>query len=417
MKKNILHLLVLALLTAYGIWIFRQPGLFNFVQPSQATASRFTNLSKEVLLFVGAALFAILMLGSRQNKAGFEQFSARTWLYGIGCILGITTISVLIFNPIGAFYSWNIDNVVQRNPRLVKSYLYNRLKSVPDIVFLGTSVSYRIPAQKYARGFSLSGFNYSVSGGSSIDYFTITNLILSRSTPDQRPAVLVTEILSPSLAPSYNGIEYYTQFPFEAARYMPANFAYQDISRHLEQLFTFSSFPQIMYVEYFTLTKQWVKVPTANTDGAGRVVNPIQQDAAYRRGVTYIGKDLNLLLRCKGLDPQGQDLILQMATMSQKQHVSLVFYRSPINDDFYAILGKDPKLYQPCENRFNQFMERLQAENPYVFFVDLSHYQPISSGGKALYLDSHHLNSAGSNLVLQVLKPTIQKAIDYARSH
>ncbi|MGC1377651.1 MAG: hypothetical protein WA821_15560, partial [Anaerolineales bacterium] len=66
--------------------------------------------------------------------------------------------------------------------------------------------------------------------------------------------------------------------------------------------------------------------------------------------------------------------------------------------------------------KFNRFMEQIQTENPNVFYVDLSHYAPISSGGKALYLDSHHLNSVGTDRLLDVLTPTIQKAIEYARS-
>jgi hypothetical protein len=364
---------------------------------------------------MGTSLFVILAFSLTEDRNEVKQFSSRVWIIGVFSILGITTVSVLILNPVGAF-TWNINRVAYSDARLLKPYLYNQLNSTPDIIFLGTSISNSIPAQKYAQRFSLTGFNFSTVGGTVVDYATLTNLILSKSTPDKNPAVLVTEVLSPGLSPSHVGIKYYEQYPVEFTEYMPINFAFETILTHLDEIFTFSTFSQIIYIEYFIRHKQWNEITDFRPDGAWITMPPIKKESVYKRNVAVGGQDLNKLLQCANLDAEGQNLIVKMVALSRQQHTSVVFYRSPINDDFYTITKKKPKTYEPCEKKFNQFMEQIQRENPNVFFVDLSHYVPISSGGQALYLDSHHLNSVGSDRLLEVLTPTIQKAVEYARS-
>ncbi len=416
MKKNLLLLLVLSLLCVYAFLEFQKPEFSQAVPPTDVDRSKFIDFSKEICLFMGVGLFAILVFSPTRDQNEIKQCSSRVWLTGIFSILGVTTASVLIFNPIGAF-TWNINRVANKDIRLLKPQLYNQQNSVPDIIFLGTSISYRIPAQKYAQRFSLTGFNFSVLGGTTVDYYTLTNFIVSKSTPDEKPTVIVTEVLSPSLLPSHIGSKYYERYPIEYTVYMPPKFAFETISAYLDKIFTFSSFSQIIYVEYFIYNKQWAKSSTLRPDGVGITVFPIKDAATYKKNVTRGGtKQLDNLLRCDELDTQGQDLILKMVALTKEQHISIVFYRSPINDDFYKIMKKKPKIYKSCEKKFNQFMEQIQIENPNVFYIDLSHYPSISSGGQALYTDSHHLNFVGSERVLEALTPTIQDAINYPQS-
>jgi hypothetical protein len=415
MKKKLPLLLVLSLLCSYALLTFQKPEFTQQVPPTDVDRSTFVDFSKRICLLIGIGLFTTLVFGSTENQNGTGRFSSRAWMIGSFSVLGITTISVLIFNPIGAF-TWNINRVANRDSRLGKPYLYNQLNSVPDIIFLGTSISYRIPAQEYAQRFSLTGFNFSVLGGTTVDYSTLTNFIVSKSTPDEKPTVIVTEVLSPGLLPSHNGTEYYKRYPIEYVEYMPLKFAFETLSTHLDGIFTFSSFSKIIYVEYFIRNKQWTEISTSRPDGTGITVSPKKDESTYKKAVAKVGKELDRLLRCDEVDADGKDAISKMVDLSKKQNISIIFYRSPINNDFYAITKKKPKIYKPCEEKFNRFMEQIQIENPNVFYVDLSHYAPISSGGMALYIDSHHPNSIGSNRVLEVLTPTIQKAIGYARS-
>ncbi|MGC1379217.1 MAG: hypothetical protein WA821_23505, partial [Anaerolineales bacterium] len=262
MKKNLPLLLVLFLLCAFALLTFHIPEL-----PQKAHLSAiadyipFTDFSQKIGLLIGAGLFTILVLSSplwgAENRNEIKQFSSRVWIIGVLSILGITTVSVVALNPTGAF-TWNIDRVSYLNTRLLKPYYYiNRLNSTPDIIFLGTSVSFLIPANEYAQKLSLTGFNFSTTGGTVVDYATLTNLVLSRSTPDKKPAVFVVELLSPSLSPSHIDVKYYQQYPIEyAAPYMPFGFAVETISAHLDKVFMLSTFSQVIYVEAFMLNKR-----------------------------------------------------------------------------------------------------------------------------------------------------------------
>jgi len=414
MKKSFPLLLVLSLLCLYILLTIQLPQFTQKGPPTDLDRSNFIDFTKEIWLIVAIILLTTLSLSRKGSQNEANQVSWKVWLSGMITILGITTLSVLIFNPSGAF-TWSINHVANRDTRLVKPYLYDQLNPAPDIVFLGTSISYRIRAQEYAQKLSLTGFNFSMLGGTSVDYSTITNLILSKSALNEKPDVLVVEILSPSLGPSHAGVTYYEKYPLEYTKYMPFKFAVETISAQLDKIFTFSSFSQFIYVEYFTWKKQWNEKVNLSPDGTASPVNRIQKKAAYKKAVAKVGKSLDELLQCTHLDTDGQDAILKMVALSKEQHISIVFYRSPINNDFYRIKNKKATIYKPCEESFNQFMKQIEAENPNVFYSDLSHYAPISSGGKALYIDSHHLNSIGSDNLLKVLTPTIQSAIQYVQ--
>jgi len=418
MKKYIpifFALCVICIYTALALW---QPATGLQGPPSPKELAHFVSFSNEIYQLIGAGLFAILMLGPFASRATSRPASATTWSRGLLCILGVTVISVLLFNPIG-IGRWKMDRVADKDARLQKPYLYNRQSSTPDIVFLGTSVSYRIPAQKFAKKLSLTGFNFAVLAGTSVDYYTITNFVLSRATPGKKPVVLVTEVLSPSLNPVFGGGDYYKRYPIEDAIYMPSKFAWSMLSNHIEMLMSYSSFAEIFYVQYHIWDNNWKPRAAhnlASKDGSGAIVPPLTLETAYKNAVINIGPSLEYLLNCRQMDPDGQNLILKMVAMARKQNVSLVFYRSPINDDFYKFLNTPSSDYETCRYRFNHFMKQIQEENPNVFYVDLSNYSPISSGGMNYYLDSHHLNSIGTELTLEILKPTILKAIAYARS-
>jgi hypothetical protein len=412
MKKNLPLLLVLSLLCLYALLKFHIPEISQKGQLTVADCDRFINFSERIFLLIAAGLFATLVLSPTKGGIEVKRFSSQVWLNGILSILGTVTISVLIFNPIGTF-PWNTNNITRLNYRFEKPYLYNKLNFVPDLIFLGTSVSLRVPAQKYAQKFSLTGFNFSVLGATSVDYLTLTNLIVSKSTSDKKPAVIVTEVLSPSLSPLHVGIPYYQQYPINYVEYMPLMPAVETISTHFDRNFSLSSFFSTIFVEYFTWTKRWTRPsstfrPDGSTSAGSKTIN-------YKNQLATVSKKLDILLQCDELNSQGKDAISKMAALGKQQHISMVFYRSPINDDFYKVIKKKPSLYEPCKKKFNQFMQQIQIENPNVFYVDLSHYAPISSGGQALYKDSHHLNFVGTELILEVLTPTIQKAIEYSR--
>jgi len=395
--------------------MFQCPELSHPQLLSKETLAEFTDFMRTVFLFVGLLLLANLGLGSRKNQGEARRYSFRVWIFGILSILGVTTISLIIFNPVGVF-TWNLNNDQGKDTRLVKSYLYNQLNSTPDIIFLGSSVSFLIPAQKYAQEFSLSGFNFSVQGGTIVDYFTLSNLSMSRSTNINKPRVIVIEILSPHLTPTFNRIPYYKNYPVEYVQYMPLNFAFKTLSTHLGSFFAASSISEVIFVKSRNL--QFSNSHYSSSDGSRERQDPLDpvKDASYKKRLAGTWKALDKQLWCKEPDPGGKDLLREIVALSQQRHISLVFYRPPINKDFYVVLKKDPAHYQRCANKFGQLMKQIQKKNSNVFYVDLSSYTPLSTGGKTLFIDSHHLNSVGTDHLLEALRPTIQAAIAHARS-
>jgi hypothetical protein len=415
MKKNLPLLIILSLLCVYVLLTFQKPEFTLKGPPSDLDWAKFFSFAKDSWLFASVVLFTFLVFSPTGNRNEVKQPPPSVWLSGVFTLLGIIILPGVIFNPSGAF-TWNIDNVVNKDTRLIKPYLYDRLNSAPDIVFMGTSISHRIRAQDYARRLALTGFNFSTLGGTTVDYFTITGFIMSKPIADKKPAVLVTEILSPSLGPSHAGVEFYKRYPLEYIKYMAPKFAFKTISTHLERILTYASLSQIMYVGFFTWRGQWIGVSNEPSDGTGIRIPPIGNEANYRKSMIKSSKSLDKLLQCSDLNTDGQNAILKIVALSKGQHTSVVFYRSPINNDFYTLKSNKRKQYNFCEEKFNQFMQQIQKENPNVFYTDLSHYAPIASGGKDLYLDSHHLNSVGSEHLLKVLTPLIKSAVEYART-
>jgi hypothetical protein len=62
-------------------------------------------------------------------------------------------------------------------------------------------------------------------------------------------------------------------------------------------------------------------------------------------------------------------------------------------------------------------MEGIAAQNPNVFFKDLSQYKEIATGGKELYRDTHHLTAEGNILLLDALHNEIKAAIQWAQKN
>jgi hypothetical protein len=133
MKKNLSLLLVLSLLCAYALLTFHIPELKQKGKLSDADCSAFIDFLQGICLCIGAGLFTTLVFGSpTENRNEVKQFSSRVWILGVFSILGVAAVSVLIFNPTGAF-TWNIHRVSYLNTRLLKPYYYINPYSRPKI--------------------------------------------------------------------------------------------------------------------------------------------------------------------------------------------------------------------------------------------------------------------------------------------
>jgi hypothetical protein len=410
MKKNIIRLLVLLLLCAYVLMAYPDQGF-----TSLANFFDFIAFAEKVVLLIGMSLLIILTMGPA-SQSEMSRSTARVWLSGVLAVLSTTTITIIISNPFGAF-PWNTDNHAgAMNSRVDKIPLYKQLTSMPDVVFMGTSVSFPLPAQEYARRFSLSGFNFSLDGATPVDYFTLMNLILSEAPADDRPKIIITEILAPNLASEHGGTKFYNALPLEGVAYVPFPFSLRILSSHAMEVFDLASFSSAIFVEYFAWQGER---PTVYFGADGTTLHPGEGPKTDYDRARFVRTSslLHEFLFCTELDHQGKDLISRMAALSKKHGLKLIFYRPPINDDFYKLTDDDPatykrKSYRRCANKLDQFMQEIQSEYPNVLYVDLSHYPPISSGGRALYLDADHFTAQGMDRLLEVLTPIIKEHLE-----
>jgi hypothetical protein len=410
MKKNIHMLLVLLLLCAYVLIAYPDQGF-----ASLADFFDFNAFAEKVVTLIGMSLLIILTMGP-PGQGETNRSTAKVWLSGGFAVLGITTITIMIANPLGAF-PWNTDNHAgAMNARVDKIPLYKQLTSMPDVVFLGTSVSFPLPAQEYAQRFSLSGFNFSLDGATPVDYITIMNLILSDATTDNRPKIIITEILAPNLASEHGGTKFYNALPLEGVAYAPFPFSLRIVSSHFIEVFDLASFSSAIFVKYFAWQGER---PTIYFGVDGTSLYPSEGPKTGYDQARFVRTSslLHEFLFCTELDNQGKDLISRMAALSKKHGLKLIFYRPPINDDFYKLTDDNPatykrKSYKRCANKLEQFMQAIQSEYPNVLYVDLSHYPPISSGGRALYLDADHFTAQGMDRLLEVLTPIIKEHLE-----
>lgn len=410
MKKNISILLVLLL---FGVYVLKMYPVRGFRSP--ADYYDFVAFAEKVVLFIGMSMLVTLAMRS----AGRDENQRRTqnvWLSGFVAVLGTTTIIILVSNPVGAF-PWNTSNHAgSMNPRVDKIPLYKELPSAPDVVFMGTSVSFRIPAQEYAQQFSLTGFNFSVNGATPVDYLTLMNLILSKASPEGKPKVIVIEVLAPNLASEHAGLKFYNAYSLQGAAYAPLPFSLRIVSSHFNKLFDLTSFSSAIFVEYFAWNG---KPPTIAFGADGTTLDPAEgSEIGYdRERFVRASTLLHEFLFCTELDNQGKDLIWKMAALSQKHGMKLIFYRPPINNDFYKLSGVESttfkrKTYRRCANKFDQFMQEVQTEFPDIFYVNLSNYRPIASGGRKLYMDPDHFTAEGMDRLLEVLTPILKEHLD-----
>src|SRR6185503_13090629 len=136
MKKNIITLPVLLLLCAYILMAYPDRGF-----TSLADFFDFIAFAEKVVLLIGMSLLIILTMGPA-SQSEMSRSTTRVWLSGVLAVLSTTTITIIISNPLGAF-PWNTDNHAgAMNSRVDKIPLYKQLTSIPDVVFMGTSVSF-----------------------------------------------------------------------------------------------------------------------------------------------------------------------------------------------------------------------------------------------------------------------------------
>lgn len=295
----------------------------------------------------------------------------------------------------------------------IKSSLYQKRHTTPDIVLFGSSISFTTPASYLKQKWGASTFNMSFNGGGPADFLRSLNYMIQQTPKDKVPATVLVEVLSPGLR-----VGNPQQTPLTMLPYLPPDQMFTASEAMLDSFITNKSFSNAIFTSFFIDTNRWRPFVTFTADGTGVMTNkstktPENYQIAVKDDIP-LGKEL---LSCPKmqLDPQGKEYTQKLVELSRIHRFSIVFYRPPINNDLYVVSNTKPANYQYCRNLFNEFMKTLVQENPNVFYRDLSNHPKISQMGLEIYLDTHHVNRRGGVLILQALDKEINAALAWSK--
>jgi hypothetical protein len=239
-----------------------------------------------------------------------------------------------------------------------------------------------------------------------IEYF-------AQHSPDGKmPAMVMAEIVSPSL-----GMSNPTQTPLRVIPAMAFDQGYAAISESVDLLIRTGSVSDAIFTLLFVDHNRWQIWVTFGADGSGIRSTEQVAEKEYLNAVKNNIGLLKSLITCDGLDATGKEYIENLVKLSNQYHFSLVFYRAPINADFFSLSDTKPGKYAVCKKAFDQYIKNITKQNSNVFFKDLSEYSRIASQGNQLYLDTHHLNKTGNTLVLEALSDEIHAALEWSKEN
>lgn len=409
--------LILLVVSAASIWqVWYRSKLISIVsQPVLNGPNYNTFLEETQVLFLCAGLFLLVtcFFSPPKDAEKTSTASAYPWLGSFILILGICAGCVLIVNPEGRF-PWNQrPSYTTLAAHTIKADLYKKLRTTPDMMLFGSSISFTTPADYFKTKWGASAFNMSFNGGGPADFIRSLNYIIQKSPDGKMPSVVLVEMLSPGLR-----IGNPEQTPLTMLPYLPPDQILPATGANLDSLLLNKSFSNAVFTSLFLDSGHWNFFIRFASDGTGVLASKKNRSPAdYKLSVKNdlpLGMDL---LACpKGqLHPLGVKYTQKLVELARTHHFSIVFYRPPINNDLYVLSKTKPDQYQDCKNLFNKFMKTLIQENPNVFYRDMSNHPKISQMGLEVYLDTHHVNLRGSRLILQALDKEIKAALAWSR--
>jgi hypothetical protein len=371
----------------------------------------FSDVSKTIVLWIGLLLFASSFLFFKKTDKKTLGPSSFHWLGSFVLVIGLVIGPILAVNPDGRF-PWNErDTYVTIAAHSIKPNLYAKLKNTPDVLMFGSSVSFTTPADYFPKKWNVSAFNMALNGGGPIDFVDTMNYVIQKSPDEKMPSTVLVEILSPSLR-----ISNPNQTPVKLIPYM-SSFAKRllAVGASADSLVRISSFADTIFTMLFIDTERWQIWVKFTADGTGvRNVVPTQ---AYKNAVKKDVRFMKGILSCRILDAEGKEYIEKLVSLSKKYKFGLVFYRTPVNADFYTLSKTNPERYAKCQDMLDTYMQTLTQENPNVFYRNLSTYEKISAMTENGFTDGHHLKREAATLILDALDNEITSALQWAKTN
>ncbi len=332
------------------------------------------------------------------------------WILGFTLTLGAVAVTVAFINPTGRF-PWNERaSYATVSARSIKPNLYAKLKKTPEIIILGSSVSFTTPADYLEKKWGVSAFNMALNGGSPGDFITTMNYIIQEGPDGKVPLTVLVELVSPTLK-----IDNSNQTPVKMLSYMPLEQRLPAISQTLDYFLKVTPFSDSIFTILFLDTNRWKIWIKFSNDGTGIRMRPQKPRSTYQAAIKSNIKTMKSFLSCKELDLAGKESIEKLIRLSSHYQFSIVFYRTPINNDFYKASKTNPASYEKCKKEFDEYMMAVKKKNQNIFYKDLSQYPEISTQGMSMYIDTHHLKRSGAILLMNALDAEIKTALEWAK--
>lgn len=405
-----ISLLIISLLSIAQVWyqsklisIFAKPVLK--VGDYQAFADEFKSLA----LWIGLLLLCSIFLFIKKTDDKPAAPSGLPWLVSFVLAVGLALGLALAVNPDGRF-PWNErETYITIAAHSLKPNLYSKLKTTPEVLIFGSSVSFTTPADYVAQKWHTTAFNMAMNGGGPIDFVDTLNYVIQKS-PDQKvPSTLLVELLTPGLKVSNP-----TDTALKLMPYMTSpRQQFVAFGTAADNLVRLSTLSDTIFTLLFVDTNRWQIWVRFTQDGTG-VRN---ETGGYKTAVKNDVPLMKNLLACPSLDSDGKSYIEKLVKMSQEHQFSIVFYRTPVNADFYDIAKLERDRYAKCQGALDNFMKNITKKNPNVFYRNLSTYEKIADQRGTLYTDGHHLKREGAALLLDALDPEISAALAWTKAN
>ncbi len=369
--------------------------------------SAFTAWLLPTVLIIGLMGLFIVVL-SDPSKPHFPTY--QILLLSITLSVATTVAPRIVFNPLGV-YPWNkLPLYLSGGMRSLKLDLFNQQESAPQIIIFGSSRAHLLSGQTLKQKFGYTAFNWTTEGGGPVDTLISLQYLASQSTP---PKVLLVDI-SPVLMTA----NWQTRTPLAMFPYTPQPFIYEAIKEQFIELFKFNSVSESLFT-YIYLYKFVREHPEGNVAPDGTlIINFADDPVVYAQKIDNDHSRMKNIVECKGLLPDGQIAMQEIARVSAKEEIAIVFYINPLNADFLNKKERENPEFQSCMQRIDQFVTGLTQARKNVFYRNLIYYPEVSDLGMDGYADIEHIRTIEiANKVIDALEPEIRSALEWANLH
>lgn len=380
----------------------------GFLSIDPTFSSEYTIFSSnfEKIFYTLSLTSLVLLISSSPVRGPVAGGPIFAWKTALAAVLLMVASCFLLANPYGTLPWMQRSAYIGLKFRTTKLDLYKAQETTPEILIFGSSRAFSLDPQKIEGILGKKAFNFSVEGGSPVDFLAFYNYQQSQKD-SMDPLLILVELVSPMI-----GVNVWEQrLPTQLALYLPTKLAIPFGGKFIATSLNSKTLTDSTYISLYRINEQ----TTWQIFNDGRLEPEIPDREAYFQSISNNSRAVIIKnSQCNSLDSYGVTAIRELVKNTKRTHTAVVFYRSPLSIDFYNSVDTNTDLFIKCQTLFDEFMDSLQKNNPHVYFTDLSRYNSISDQGLNVFIDYQHLAPNGADMVIQALAPQLKEALQWA---